>query len=277
MALIFCPSCGKQISDKAKVCPACGAVLVRLEEETVSQTVCQECGSEIPPQSDACPFCGCPISPDENESAKAVTQKVEVTSVNLPKMKKKTKAIIIVAIILALVAIVGVLVGIKIVNDKKAANAASAYSSNLKTISVLMISGAADAESAGNLIKSVWYNAIYEERDSSTDKYTRPDGYFVDDFNDALGNLFSDSSFVDKINGIKDNQDSVARYIKELRNPPEEFEEAYDAVKNCYDAYLTFTNLVVSPTGSLTSFSSNFNDADSALVNKYNTLKSFVD
>ncbi len=192
-------------------------------------------------------------------------------------MKKKTKAIIIVAIILALVAIVGVLVGIKIVNDKKAADAASAYSSNLKTISVLMISGAADAESAGNLIKSVWYNAIYEERDSSTDKYTRPDGYFVDDFNEALGNLFSDSSFVDKINGIKDNQDSVARYIKELRNPPEEFEEAYDAVKNCYDAYLTFTNLVVSPTGSLTTFSSNFNDADSDLVNKYNTLKSFVD
>ena len=277
MALIFCPSCGKQISDKAKACPACGAVLVRLEEETVSQTVCQECGSEIPPQSDACPFCGCPVPPNENESEKWVTQKVEVTSVNLPKMKKKTKVIIIVAILLALVAIAGVLWGIKIVNEKKAADAASAYSSNLKTISVLMISGAADAESAGNLIKSVWYNAIYEERDSSTDKYTRPNGYFVDDFNDALGNLFSDSTFVEKIDGIKNNQDSVEKYIKELRNPPKEFEEAYDAVKDCYDAYLTFTNLVVNPTGSLTTFSSNFNDADSAVVNKYNTLKSFID
>ena len=27
MALIDCPSCGKEISDKAKVCPQCGKVL----------------------------------------------------------------------------------------------------------------------------------------------------------------------------------------------------------------------------------------------------------
>lgn len=35
-----------------------------------------------------------------------------------------------------------------------------------------MLDGAAKAENAGNLIKSVWYNAIYEERDTETDKYT---------------------------------------------------------------------------------------------------------
>ena len=40
-----------------------------------------------------------------------------------------------------------------------------------------------DAESSANLIKQVWYNAIYEKRDDKTDKYTRPKGYFVSDFN----------------------------------------------------------------------------------------------
>lgn len=44
-----------------------------------------------------------------------------------------------------------------------------------------MIDGAAKAENAGNLIKSVWYNAIFEERNSETDKYTVKNGKFVDD------------------------------------------------------------------------------------------------
>jgi len=47
--------------------------------------------------------------------------------------------------------------------------------------------------------------AIYEKRDDKTDKYTRPKGYFVSDFNDALGNLYADSSFSSKISSIEDN------------------------------------------------------------------------
>lgn len=42
----------------------------------------------------------------------------------------------------------------------------------MKYVSYTMLDGAAKAENAGNLIKSVWYNAIYEERDTETDKYT---------------------------------------------------------------------------------------------------------
>ena len=63
-----------------------------------------------------------------------------------------------------------------------------------------MLTGASEAESAGNLIKQVWYNAIYEEKDDDTDNYTRPEGSFVSDFNEALGNLFADSSFSSQMN-----------------------------------------------------------------------------
>ena len=79
-----------------------------------------------------------------------------------------------------------------------------------------MITGGAKAEEAGNLIKSVWYNAIYEERDNTTDKYTRPDGFFVDDFNDALANLFADTTFTEIIEEIKENQKVVSGYMKDL-------------------------------------------------------------
>ena len=121
-----------------------------------------------------------------------------------------------------------------------------------------MLSSAASAESAGNLIKSVWYNAIYEERDSSTDQYTRPNGYFVSDFNEALGNLFSDSSFKAKISSIESSQDSVLEIMKDLQNPPEEYQNAYAAIEELYDDYLELTNLVTDPTGSLQSFSNSY-------------------
>lgn len=36
-----------------------------------------------------------------------------------------------------------------------------------------MLDGAAKAENAGNIIKSVWYNVIYQESDSKTDKSSK--------------------------------------------------------------------------------------------------------
>ncbi len=56
MALINCPECGKEISDKAQVCPNCG---VPLDNYVI---VCPDCGQEISNKANACPNCGRPIS-----------------------------------------------------------------------------------------------------------------------------------------------------------------------------------------------------------------------
>lgn len=80
---------------------------------------------------------------------------------------------------------------------------------------------------------------------------TKPDGYFVSDFNDALGNLYSDESFSRKISSIKDNQDTVGGLMKELKNPPDEYKEAYDALSVFYEAYILLTNCAIDPSGSL--------------------------
>ena len=64
--------------------------------------------------------------------------------------------------------------------------------------------------------------------------------------------------------------------MKSLRNPPEEFSEAYQSLKTMYDAYISFTNLVTNPSGSLQTFSNNFNDTDSKVLNAYNALKLYL-
>lgn len=279
MALITCSNCGKEISDKAKVCPQCGqpVLLAPVEAEAAEPMICQECGAEVPAGSECCPNCGCP-APEKEEPE--VPQKVEVTSVNLPKMKANTKKYVILAVVVAVAILIAALVGNRI-SQKKQQEAYEAqlkeYGANLKTASSTMLLGAIEAEDAGNLIKSVWYNSIYEERDTKTDKYTRPNGYFLDDFNDALGNLFADSDFRSTLSSIESNQDSVARLMKTLKNPPEEYEEAYEALKKYYDAYTALTNLVTNPSGSLQTFSQSFNSADSDVANRYGAMKMYLD
>lgn len=143
-----------------------------------------------------------------------------------------------------------------------------------------MLSGAADAETAGNLIKKVWYNSIYEKTDSSTDKFTRKNqgsGAFYDDFNDALGNLFRDASFQIKIKSVEENQEKVSSLMKDMKNPPEEHEEAYRTLQDYYDAYLEFTNLVVNPSGSLQTFSENFNSTDQNVSNYLSKMQLYLD
>lgn len=278
MALITCTNCGKEVSDKAFACPQCGQPIVP-PVPVVKPLYCEDCGTLIPQGMDLCPNCGCPASKPEN-FVPAPPQKVEVTSVNLPKMKKNTKMYIIIAAVAVVAILAMILVGgaiNKANQERQAAERAQQYAEDLETLTYTMLNGAAEAETAGNLIKSVWYNAIYEERSSKTDKYTRPNGYFVDDFNDALNNLFSDPSFRSQIQSIEDNQDKVEKMMKNMKNPPEEYEEAYEALKDYYEAYTNFTNLVTNPSGSLTTFSSNFNNADSEVLARYQAMKIYID
>lgn len=279
MALVVCRSCGKGISDRAKVCPACGEVLVQ-ENEEKRIILCEDCGTEIPKGASDCPNCGCPVEKEEKE----VPQKVEVTAVSIPK--KRLMKVFAVLIVVAIV----VFAGVKIYHQKQQeelqkqqeelerqkSEMLAKYQANYNLAVISMISGAGDAEEIGNLTKQVWYNTIYKKNDSKTDKYTKKFGYFESDFNTALNRLFSDETVIKQMSDIKDNQLMVSDLMKELINPPAEKEEAYKAIKDLYDAYLAFTNLVISPSGSLQTFSSNFNNLDSEVLNKYNALSLYM-
>jgi hypothetical protein len=274
MAMTTCPNCGEQISDKAKKCVHCGTVLVQEEKK-----YCPDCGAELEEGMDTCPKCGCPI--ENIIETEKTPQQVEVTGVKITKKSKKIIMIAIIAVIGAvMIAAIGVQTHKKNVAAKAAAEAqkqSEEYGTNLNLAAYTMLSGASDAETCGNLIKNVWYNAIYKESDSKTDKYTKLNGYFVSDFNDALKNLFSDSSFSGQIVDINSNKDTVNSLMKKLKNPPEEYKDAYEALSKLYDAYISLTNLATDPTGSLQTFSKNFNDADNETLNCYNALKMYLE
>ena len=266
MALINCPQCGKEISEKALECPSCGFKITNEDNEAKEHLKCEECGKEIPDGETSCSSCGCPINADIKEE---LPQKVEIKNGNSPKLdsNKRNKIIVVVAVILAIVGIAFA------VNHQKTER----YKSILKYTTEIMLEGAAAAEDVGGLVHDVWYNTIFEESDSITDKYTKDGYWFYDDFNDSLAALSTDSDFEIKVNFIKANREFVKESMKELTDPPRKYQEAYETLKDYYDAYLDLTNLVVNPSGNLQSYTSNYNDADSDVLKCYNVMQSYIE
>lgn len=54
MALITCPECGKEVSEKADSCPNCGNPL----QNNNNQKFCKHCGATIDKECVVCPQCG---------------------------------------------------------------------------------------------------------------------------------------------------------------------------------------------------------------------------
>lgn len=165
MALIKCPECNKEISDKVK----------------------------------ACPYCGYPFEQQEE------AQKFEISSVNIKMKKENKKKIIILVIIICCVIVVG-FIGFKVYKNEQAKKEAARYEievenyiDNINKMKVQMIITGSEAEGLMNKTSMVWSNAIFKKSDSETDKYTMVNGEFIDDFNDALSNLFLDSETLDTI------------------------------------------------------------------------------
>ena len=173
MAMTTCPNCGEQISDKAKKCVHCGAVLVPEEKK-----YCPDCGAELEEGMDTCPKCGCPIE-----------------------------------------------------------------------------------------------NIIETENSTAGRSHRCEDNKKIKENNCDC----NDSSFSSQIADINDNKDTVNSLMKKLKNPPEEYKDAYESLSKLYDAYISLTNLVTDPTGSLQTYSQNFNDADNETLNCYNALKMYLE
>ena len=149
------------------------------------------------------------------------------------------------------------------------------YMENYASALSAMEEGVSTAEDCGNLIKAVWNNAIYEESDESTDKYTRVNGKFVD-FNDAISNLNADEEFQKKLNNVGENCNEVRHAMKELRGYTGEQEKEYDVINDLYESYVDLTTLVLYQHGSLNSFSEDFSNFDNDLVKKFNTALMYV-
>lgn len=266
MAMIKCTECGKDISDKAKNCPYCGKVFLE-EGPVVKVIICSECGTVLSEADKVCHNCGCPVENDINNS-KEKLQEVQISSV---KVGSKTKKIIM-ALAIAVVLCVVVGIGYKVYSNQKAEENYNAYIDNLGKAQELMLIGGSDAEALCNLTLSVWNNAIYEESDTETDKYTQHDGYFVDDFNTALGNLYEDSDTQSTISNIETNQENVKQVMKKLQDVPEDLDKCYETIADLNSSYKKLTELAINPTGNYTGFSASKTTVVSDFMSAYDKL-----
>ena len=297
MALIYCTNCGKQISDEAKRCPQCG---IAVQKSTVTETVtakCPECGKEYGRILVSCPECGRP-----NDKMLA-----EIG------IKKKKKALVtVIAIASALVVLLFVFCAYqknqadkfraeadkyrteaesfkaeaekskaeleKYIADaeKKETDLATFYD-NMVSAYDLILEGAVDAESVCNLTTAVWSNAIYQRQDDITDQFTMEDGKFVDDFNVALDKLFANEAYQSSIALINENRESVVSYMREMKEVPEEYAEAYNALKTLFDDYWELTSLALNPVGSYTSVSEKIISADDKLSTDIGKMMLYFD
>lgn len=82
MALIKCTECGEMISDKATVCPHCGAPIEKM-------TKCEDCGAEYSADAEMCPNCGCPNSSKEAKEQSSEQRNTEQKTVGISEERKK--------------------------------------------------------------------------------------------------------------------------------------------------------------------------------------------
>ncbi len=266
MAIIKCPNCNEDISDKALKCVHCGYEL------QMSKRVCKECGATIRKNGKICSKCGCPVDYSENKQS----QNDELKEVKNISSKKKI-IIGIISFVVIVFLVLAVILLLEYSEEKQERKANKKYKEDLNTITYKMMTGSAQAEKCGNQIKKVWSNTIWEKSDVETDKYTKKYGIFNDDFNDSLTSLFSDSNFIELKDDVEANQNEINRLMRNMKNPPDDLEDAYDDLKDFYEDYLTLTNLCLKPTGSLQTYSAKFNEADSDVLNEYNKMKTYLD
>lgn len=130
---------------------------------------CPEYNQEISEHTNFCPHCGYPIK-TQDELLPQSSPDIK-TDTARPKPIKKI-AIIVGCIVFVVIALFAGLSA-----QRKAANAK--YIDELKTMIQMMLKGAAEAETLGNLIKSVWSNTIHEKSSPETDPYTKSETTFA--------------------------------------------------------------------------------------------------
>lgn len=240
MNVNICPECGKEVSDDAKVCVYCGKSFGD--------------GSDNNFEFDKIKDDSSILSEDTNVENNSLYKK------NKTKPIKKTKLIISISGILIILVVISV--SIIVIKNKEAQayeellmRERADYINKLNTLQSNMLTGAAEAEEMCNLIGKVWYNSIYEERDTETDKYCLIGSYF-NDFNTSLEFLFQDDEIIVKLSAIESSQTLVDKDIKDLGTALAGLENCYHDILDLYESFNTLTNLAISPEGNYNSYTS---------------------
>ena len=126
------------------------------------------------------------------------------------------------------------------------------------------------------ITKKVWYNAIYQVDDPETDPYTKVDGVFVEDFNDALHALYTDKAVSKDFETAISYRQEAEELYKQLMSPPEELRDLSEKIKETYLVYRKYMALALETEGTLKSFTEDFSQHQKDFNRLYEELEILI-
>lgn len=174
---------------------------------------CPECENEISDKAVNCPHCGFPVTTN-NQLEGQNDIDVQMSENNTLTRRKPSKKVLVIIVVVICAIVIAIVAAITIMSNKNKNERESAeqiraqYIEDMKAMSVALLINARMAEEAGGLLHDVWYNCIFKKHDINTDEYTKRENYkgdmeFYSDFNSAIENLYSDEDFIVKISQLK--------------------------------------------------------------------------
>jgi hypothetical protein len=168
-----------------------------------------------------------------------------------PPKKSKKKQIVIFFLSLLLVGALGW--GGYYLYQQKKEKEAEKYGEDLNFLVMNMLSTGADAEEMINTYIDVWHDAIFNDS-------AEVGGERYYDFDSAVAAQKSEFEQDGKIEELQKSLDKTEKELKKLKNPPEEYKEAYELAVDMYKVHREFVGYAISPTGSLQSYSDDARD-----------------
>ena len=75
---------------------------------------------------------------------------------------------------------------------------------------------------------------------------------------------------------LSDNQNKVTSLVRDLKNPPEQWKDAYSELLLCYDVYFDLSELMLHTNCSLNEFKDFFEEYDRNSAKRYKKMRIYL-
>jgi len=193
----------------------------------------------------------------------------------------------ITAVLLLILISLSILTGCN--NSQKMKELEKEYDAEIRLVVYDMFLQAAEAEGMVNMYLKVWKDSIEMTLDkqrlatsmgihtSQVDAYIgEPTGSgwssyyaFKGNFDDAIRCVSKYHENTGKNDKLVNKKSEIKDKMKELNNPPEKYNKAFDIALELYTLYEKYTDMAISPSGSLVSYSQEAKELSSEIISKY--------